>query len=160
MTIVPRASVRSSALIVAGLLFAGPTAAEDALSPLVGSWGGSGRITYTDGSTEGIRCTAYYTGGGSALGLSIKCNSEKNPIHVISKLRVSGSRASGDWEERTYTVSGSASGSVSPGSLSLAIEGGGVTGSMSVSFSKSSHTVTITTKGIAMARASMSFSRR
>lgn len=135
-------------------------APQDAVATLVGSWSGSGRISYTDGSSEGIRCTAYYTGGGSTLKLAIQCKSDKNPIHLRSQLRISGSRASGDWEERTFNASGTASGTISANSLSLSVSGGGFTGSMGVSISKSSHTVTITTQGIPMTRATMNFSRR
>ena len=141
-------------------LLAPPVVAQTTLATLAGSWGGSGRITYNDGSSEGIRCTAYYSGGGSELRMAIQCRSDRNPIHIRSTLRISGSRASGDWEERTFNASGSASGSVGSGSMSLAISGGGFSGSMSVSFGQSSHSVSITTQGIAMSRATMSFSRR
>ena len=148
------------AALASGQLFVTPAIAQTAVSTLVGSWGGTGRITYTDGSSEGIRCTAYYSGGGSELRMAIQCRSDKNPIHIRSTLRISGSRASGDWEERTFNASGSASGSVGSSSMSLNISGGGFSGSMSVSFGKASHSVSISTQGIAMSRATMSFSRR
>lgn len=148
-------------VLLASLACAPARAAGDSVvSALAGSWGGSGRISYTDGSSEAIRCTAYYTGGGNALNMVIQCKSDKNPIHIRSKLQIDGSHASGEWEERTFNASGSVSGSVSSGSMSLNISGGGFNGSMSVSFSKTSHSVNVTTKGIAMSRATMSFSRR
>lgn len=135
-------------------------AGENAVSTLMGSWGGSGRISYTDGSSEAIRCSAYYSGSGNSLNMVIQCKSDKNPIHIRSKLQINGPRASGEWEERTFNASGTVSGSVSGGSMSLSISGGGFDGSMAVSFGKTSHTVNVTTKGIAMTRANMSFSRR
>lgn len=134
--------------------------AQSAVTTLIGSWGGSGRITYTDGSSEGIRCTAYYSGSGSELRMAIQCKSDKNPINIRSRLRIEGGHASGDWEERTFNASGTASGTIGASSMSLSISGGGFSGSMAVSFSKSSHNVTISTQGIAMRRATMSFSRR
>lgn len=137
-----------------------PAHAQAGLATLVGTWGGSGRITYTDGSSEGIRCTAYHSGGGSELRMVIQCRSDKNPIHIRSSLRISGNRASGQWEERTFNASGTASGTVGGGSMSLSISGGGFSGSMSVSFGQASHTVSISTQGVAMRRATMSFSRR
>ena len=158
---------RMTAPVVVGLALVGPVscpavqaASESVVSTLTGTWGGSGRISYTDGSGEAIRCSAYYTGGGNALNMVIQCKSDKNPIHIRSKLQIDGSRASGDWEERTFNAAGSVSGSVSSSNMSLNISGGGLSGSMSVSFSKSSHTVNVITKGIAMSRATMSFSRR
>jgi len=149
-------------LAVLVLLACGPVqaASDSAVSALTGSWGGSGRISYTDGSSEAIRCTAYYTGGGNALNMVIQCKSDKNPIHIRSKLRIDGSHASGEWEERTFNASGSVAGTVSANSMLLNISGGGFSGSMSVSFGKAAHTVNVNTKGIAMSRATMNFSRR
>jgi len=140
----------------------GPAHAVDAgpIGTLLGSWGGSGRISYTDGSSEGIRCTANYTGGGNELRMAIRCQSDKNPIDIRSRLKIEGNRASGEWEERTFNASGTASGSVSGNRISLGISGGGLTGSMAISFSKSSHNVSISTQGIPMSSATMNFSRR
>lgn len=135
-------------------------ASPSAVATLLGTWGGNGRITYTDGSSEGIHCNAYYTGGGSDLNMAIRCKSEKNPIHIRSKLRISGGRATGTWEERTFNASGSASGKVGSHSMSLRVAGGGFNGSMSVSFTKSTHRVNISTQGIAMKSASINFRRR
>lgn len=134
--------------------------AAEIVSALAGSWGGSGRITYTDGSSESIQCTANYTGGGNELRMAIQCRSDKNPIHVRSKLRIDGSRASGEWEERTFNASGSASGSARSNGLSLSVSGGGFDGSMTVNVGKSSHSVAITASGVAMSRVTMNFSRR
>lgn len=156
----------SKVLAVAGIIAVAPlavapaTAQAKGIDALIGTWGGTGRITYTDGSSEGIRCTAYHSGGGNELHMVIQCRSDKNPIHIRSRLRIDGSRASGDWEERTFNAAGEASGTVSSGSLSLRITGGGLSGSMSVSFGGSTHTVSITTEGIAMSRCSISFSRK
>ncbi len=144
------------------LLALAPTAAvaqSSAVSALIGTWSGSGRISYTDGSSEAIRCTAYNTGGGTELRLAIQCRSEKNPIHIRSQLRVDGGRVSGNWEERTFNASGSASGRAGSGSMALAVSGGGFDGSMSVSYGGSSLRINITTQGIAMSRASMNLSR-
>lgn len=156
---------RACALVVGALLTSSAAAVRSnaqssVVSTLSGAWSGSGRISYTDGSSEAIRCTAYCTGGGSNLRLAIQCRSEKNPIHIRSDLNISGTRASGDWEERTFNASGSANGNVGNSKMSLVVTGGGFSGSMSVSFSRSSMQVSITTQGIAMSRASMSLSRQ
>lgn len=138
-----------------------PAAANgDVADLLLGSWGGSGRIHYTDGSSEGISCTAYYTGGGRELSMAIRCRSSRNPIHIRSKLQISGSRARGQWEERTFNASGSASGTVGSHSINLKVTGGGFSGDMTVTIGRSSNNVSIATKGIAMSKATMSFTRR
>lgn len=149
-------------LAASGPMAVTPVMAADSavVSTLLGNWGGSGRVSYTDGSSETIRCTAYYTGGGSELHMAIQCQGQGNPIHMRSRLKVDGNRASGSWEERTFNASGEASGRVSGDNMSLTMSGGGFTGSMSVSFSKSQHSVAITTQGIGMTKASISLNRR
>lgn len=158
-----RAAVFGGALGLAVAAFA-PThpvlASEGTVATLLGSWAGNGRITYTDGSSEGISCNAYYTGSASDLRMAIQCKSDKNPIHIRSTLRVDGSRITGTWEERTFNASGSATGSTSAGAMKLDVTGGGFTGTMTVAISKASHTVNITAQGIAMKGATMNFSKR
>ena len=44
--------------------------------------------------------------------------------------------------------------------MSLSMSGGGFTGTMSVSFSKSQHSVNIATQGIGMSKAAISLNRR
>lgn len=135
-------------------------ASPEIVSALSGAWGGSGRISYTDGSSEGLSCTAYYTGAESELRMAIQCRSDKNPVNLRSRLKIDGRRASGDWEERTFNASGTATGTVDAARLTLNVTGGGFTGTMSVSFGKASHTVTISTQGIAMTRVSIQLSRK
>lgn len=133
--------------------------APDTVAMLAGSWSGAGRLHYTDGRAENIHCSAHYRGGGNELSLAIQCKSDSNPIHIRSKLRIDGGRASGDWEERTFNASGSASGSVSPGSLRLSVSGGGFNGTMTVTYARNAHSVVISTQGIAMSKATINFSR-
>ena len=92
--------------------------------------------------------------------MAIQCQSDKNPINIRSRLKIEGSRATGEWEERTFNASGTASGSVSGNKISLNIEGGGFTGSMAVSFTKSSHSLTISTQGVPMKAVTVNFNRR
>ena len=125
---------------------------------LLGSWGGSGQIRLDKGRTERIKCNAYYTGGGSQLGLAIRCQSDSYKIEIRSKLSYSGGRLSGNWEERTFNASGSASGSATDSSIKLAITGP-VTGSMNVSFSKSRQSVSISTSGTALQGVSITLAR-
>ncbi|HRK19012.1 MAG TPA: hypothetical protein PK970_08650 [Hyphomicrobiaceae bacterium] len=152
-------AVAATALLLA-LSQAGSAMAQSAVSNLLGNWSGSGRISYTDGSSEAIRCNAYNTGGGSEVRMAIQCRSEKNPIHIRSQLKIDGGRASGQWEERTFNAAGTASGSASSSNVNLSITGGGLTGAMAVSISRSSLTITITTQGIPMNRATMNLSRQ
>jgi hypothetical protein len=131
-----------------------------AVATLLGNWSGGGRIHYTDGSTETIRCTAFYTGGGNDLHMAIQCQGQGNPIHMRSRVKIDGTRVTGDWEERTFNASGNATGKVGADNMSLSLNGGGFSGTMSVSFSKSQHSVNIGTQGIGMTKAAISLNRR
>ena len=122
----------------------GSEAAANAFDTLLGSWRGSGQILLSDGRRERLTCNAYYTGGGSQLGMAIRCQSE--------------SRISGTWEERTFNAAGTASGSASGDRISLSIAGG-VSGSMQVSFSGSRQSVSISTQNIALKSVTISLSR-
>jgi hypothetical protein len=133
-------------------------AAANPFDTLLGSWRGSGQIVLNDGRRERLTCNAYYTGGGSQLGMAIRCQSDTSNVEIRSKLSLSGSRISGTWEERTFNASGTASGSASGDRISLSIAGG-VAGSMQVSFSNSRQSVSISTQHIALKSVTISLSR-
>jgi hypothetical protein len=116
---------------------------------LLGSWGGSGEIRLDRGRKERIKCNAYYTGGGSDLGLAIRCQSDNYKIEIRSKLSYSGGRLSGNWEERTFNASGTATGTATSNRISLAIKGA-VSANMQVNFTKSTQSVNITVQGVAL----------
>jgi hypothetical protein len=134
------------ALMASFLLAPSGHAAANPFDTLLGSWRGSGQILLSDGRRERLKCNAYYTGGGSQLGMAIRCQSESSNVEIRSKLSLSGSRISGTWEERTFNAQGTASGSASGGRISLQISGG-VIGTMQVSYSSSRQSVAISTQG-------------
>jgi len=120
------------------------------LDSLMGSWSGSGQIRYDDGQSEGIRCTAYYSGGGERLRLAIRCRSDSTEVEIRGLLTRQGERLAGTWEERTFNASGEASGRVAGDRMSLSITGGAFSASMSVAYAGSRQVVTISTQGIRM----------
>jgi len=136
----------------------GSEAAANPFDMLLGSWRGSGQILLSDGRRERLTCNAYYTGGGSQLGMAIRCQSDTSNVEIRSKLSLSGSRISGTWEERTFNATGTASGSASANRISLSIAGG-VKGSMQVSYSSSRQSVSISTQNIALKSITISLSR-
>jgi hypothetical protein len=125
---------------------------------LLGSWRGSGQIMLTNGARERLKCNAYYTGGGSQLGMAILCQSESSNVEIRSKLSQSGGRITGTWEERTFNATGTASGQASGDRISLQISGG-VTGTMNVSYSGSRQSVAISTQGIALKSVTIDLTR-
>src|SRR5262245_56575309 len=125
---------------------------------LLGSWRGGGQMELSEGKTERLKCNAYYTGGGSRLGVAIRCQSELSNIELRSKRSKSGARITGTWEEPTSNAEGTASGQATNGNINLTITGG-VTGSMLVSFGASRQSVSISTQGIALKGVSIDLPR-
>jgi hypothetical protein len=146
---------------LAGAMIWQPAAGHaDALfDSLRGSWSGSGQIRYDDGSAEGIRCNAYYTGEGAQLKLAIRCESGTNKVEIRGQLTAQGETLTGTWEERTFNASGDAKGRVSAGKMSLSVVGGGFKGAMSVSITSGKQAVNIYTEGIKMKSVSMTLGK-
>ena len=92
------------------------------------------------------------------MGLAIRCASASAKIDLRSLLAYEGGRVSGNWEERTFNASGEVTGRASSGSMTLNI-GGGISGSMSVSLSGSSQSVSIRTSGSGLKGVSISLRR-
>ena len=150
---------KRSALVAASLsaAFAMPMApsmadAAGAFSNFSGSWSGNGHMRLEGGRTEALRCKAYYSdkSGGNALGISLRCASSASKVELRANLTASGNRVSGDWEERQFNAAGRASGTASGNRISLAINGGGLTGSLSVTTNGSRQTVSIATENVAL----------
>jgi hypothetical protein len=153
----------SSALALAALLVLAPrsvpqAAAANPFDLLLGSWRGTGYFRLQDGTQERILCNTYYTGGGSQLGMAIRCQSDVSKIEIRSKLSKSGNRITGTWEERTYNAEGTASGNATNDKINLQISGG-VTGSMLVSYTSSRQSVSISTQGIPLQSVSITLAR-
>lgn len=156
--------VGSASVLAAG---AGLLMASAGLSPansqsvgdLIGSFSGRGTVVFAGNKTERIKCNAYNTGSSDELRLVIRCASASYKIEIRSKLNRSGSQLSGTWEERTYNAEGQASGRISDGNLSLNVAGGGFQGQMSVSYSRGTQKVRISTQGIDMRSVDINFAR-
>ncbi len=132
--------------------------AGNPFSTLLGSWGGSGEYRLQDGTTQRVKCNAYYTGGGTQLGMVIRCSSDTNKIEIRSKLSSSGGRITGSWEERTYNAEGNASGSAAGDKINLQISGA-VNGTMQVAYTASRQSVSISTQGVALRSVNITLGR-
>lgn len=134
-------------------------AANPSLDTLAGSWRGSGEISFEDGTAENISCNGYYKGAGN-LSIVIRCKGTSSSFELRSKLESNGDKVSGSWEERTYNATGDASGKASAGKLNVQFSGS-LTGSLDMSFSQSSQSVSVSvgTKGAGIKGVRVSFNR-
>jgi hypothetical protein len=149
------------ALATAAGMLPEPARADSPVPSLVGAWSGNGKIRLEGGKSEAIKCKAYYTAkaGGAGLSLAIRCASaSSSKIEMRATIDFNGSKASGNWEERTYNATGDVAGSAGDGKMSLAISGP-VQGQMNVSYGGATHQVSITTTGSALQGVNISLSR-
>src|SRR5262245_47160095 len=157
----PLAQFRTLALIGAATvsLSTNSVAADASLDVLVGTWQGSGTISFESGETEGISCNGYYKGAGS-LSVVIRCKGTSSNFELRSKLDSNGDKVTGSWEERTYNATGDVSGTASPGKLNVQF-GGSLTGSLEMSFSSSNQSVSVavSTKGAGIKSVKVSLNR-
>lgn len=152
--------------IAAGIAFGATTTGSEAVAEapfagLNGTWSGGGQIRLSGGSTEALKCKAYYTPkeSGTSVGMAIRCASPSNKIELRATLMFQGGRVTGSWEERTFNAMGEVSGSAAGNRLNLSIVGGGFSGAMAVSTNGSSQTVSITTDGIGLKGVNISLSK-
>jgi hypothetical protein len=147
---------------LAGALFLAassyPAVAEPSFAPLLGTWGGSGSYKLEDGTSERIKCDAYYTGSGSELGIAVRCAGQAGKIEMRSKLNASGSSLTGTWEERTYNAGGTVTGKLTDNTVMLNF-GGGVTGHVHINYQGTSQTVEIETAGTPLKNVTVSLKR-
>lgn len=114
-----------------------------------------------DGSSGRLACNTYYTGGGSQLGMVIRCTGDgNNKIEIRSKLTLSGGRLSGRWEERTYHTEGTVSGTAGGDRITMAISGSGLSANMTVSYSRSRQDVSISIVGIPLTSVNIKLGRQ
>jgi hypothetical protein len=151
-------AVLACALIAVGH---GPAGAAGPFTELDGSWSGSGRILLSDGKSEGLRCRAYYTpkGGGAEIGVALRCASASNKVEMRAILVAAGSRVSGSWEARTFNASGTVTGQASPTQIKLAINGGGLSGHLTVMTTGKRQVIFVSTEGVALKGVSVNLQR-
>lgn len=152
--------IAASCMSVLTVVGATPAIADTPFAGLNGTWRGGGQIRLAGGSTEALKCVAYYTPkDASNVGLAIRCASASNKIELRANLAAQGGRVSGSWEERTFNAAGEVTGQVTGTRIMLSIVGGGFSGSMSVSTTGSNQTVSITTEGIGLKGVNISLSK-
>ncbi|MEO0809583.1 MAG: hypothetical protein AAFW82_02890 [Pseudomonadota bacterium] len=127
------------------LPFARSSAWAANFSSINGSWKGSGRLRLDDGSSEVLRCLAYYNpkDGGQKLGMAVRCASTSYKFEFRSQLSLDGQRVTGSWEERNFNAEGEISGTFKPGVISLTATGG-IETAMDVTYSDTMQEVKMT----------------
>lgn len=135
---------------------------QDLFVSMAGYWKGPGHIQYEGYPSEALQCKAYYTTKNrpNHLNIVLRCASSSNKIELRAQLTAQGHDLAGTWEERTFNVNGNVTGRIKGRQISLSIEGGGFSATMSVEQDAANQTVSITTKGVAFNGVSVSLARK
>jgi len=128
---------------------------------LPGRWAGPGNITMSSGESEQMRCVATYfvEGGGSNVKQNLRCASQGYKIDAVANFLVANGQVTGNWEERTWSNTGSIKGQVSQDGFKLTIDGSGFTAAMAVATSACKQSISITPRGYEIAKISMNLTK-
>ena len=106
------------AMLLAALLCFVPAAADAApglFERMAGAWSGGGRIEFSNGQSERIRCRATYApeSGGALLEQHLRCASDSYNFNIESMVASHRGSLTGDWTESTHNVAGQIVGTIS-----------------------------------------------
>ncbi len=151
--------------ILVALAPAGAVAAPKPVGPfdaLVGWWIGKGRLGFTNGKTEEVKCRATYVLADKANNVRqvVRCASPSGKVEVESAISAQGGRLSGNWRERTYDFNGALDGKLLPSGFRVAVTGDDVKANMTVLVRGDRHVVEIQFSESSLVGLTMIFTRR
>jgi hypothetical protein len=132
-----------------------------AIQNLAGRWTGKGWIEASSGSREEVKCIVTYIlkDGGTGIEQNLRCAGASYSVDAQSRLKVSGDRITGTWEERKYSSNGTIAGQVRTGGFNVVINGENFTARMSVASGKGSQTLNITPQGLSVTKITVGLTR-
>ena len=160
-----RSAPGSTVLALAiGLLLAqsGAPAIAGPFSSMTGEWSGSGKLTYTNGTNERLRCRANYTvrRNGDTVDLSILCASDSYKIDLTGFMTSNNGMVSGRWSEPNYNSAGDLTGRVSGSQVDAHAIGNTFSARLSMTTGENSQSVTIRPETADVTLISVSFRKR
>lgn len=121
------------------------TQEADAFRPLLGWWTGKGRLGFSNGKTEDVRCRATYrrTETGNGVRQALRCATASGSIEVKSTVVRQGEELTGTWSETKYNFNGEVTGKIIPRGFRVAVSGSGLKANMTVLVRDERHVVEI-----------------
>ena len=160
-----RRSIARAALLAALAIAPATVTAQGrggAFAGLSGSWSGNGQVKFDGGQTEAVKCVAYYKDrdGGAGVGLAVRCSSASGGgIELRANLAAAGSAVTGTWEERKYNAGGNLTGQSEGNRISLVIDGGGLSGTMTVTTNGGKQALAFVSQGSVLQGVNIALSR-
>lgn len=130
-------------------------------SALAGSWSGGGKILFSDGTVDRLRCRATYSvgGGGSQAQLTLRCASDSYNFNLSSSIQAQGGSVSGSWSESTRGISGTLSGSASARGIQVQVIGPAFAAGLSLSVNGNRQVVSIAAPASQITSATITLTR-
>jgi hypothetical protein len=148
-----------AASVIFGVL---PASAQSGpFSGLAGSWSGGGKINFSDGTADRLRCRATYSvgGGGTQAQLTLRCASDSYNFNLSSSIQSQGGSVSGSWSESTRGIGGTLSGSASARGLQLQVIGPAFAAGLSLSVNGNRQVVSIAAPASQITSATITLTR-
>lgn len=132
-----------------------------AFRPFLGWWIGNGRLGFTNGKTEMVRCRAVYRAlqTGQQLRQVVRCASASGKVEVESLIELVDDSLRGTWSEKTYNFSGDLTGQTVPGGFRVKVSGQDVKANMTVVARGDRHLVEIKFRESSLIGLTMVFNR-
>ena len=129
-----------------------PVQAESGpFADFAGSWSGTGTLRPENGAPERIRCKANYRPRGSSaheIELELRCASDSYNFDLSGQFTADDqNNVSGNWDERSRSVGGTAIGNAHGERLQLHVESGGFSAELIMLTHGRSQSVTIDSHG-------------
>lgn len=138
-------------LMICAALFGSGASAQAQSGPFAGfdgSWGGTGTVSLSNGTTEKIRCKATYAlAGASALRQTLRCASDSYTFNLSSNVTSQGDRVSGSWSEASRGINGSLQGTAGNGRIDVLVETAGFAAQIALTTRGNKQSVTISSQG-------------
>jgi len=135
----------------------------DNFDRLKGWWIGTGRLGFTNGKTEEVKCRATYDvrkTENQDIRQVVRCASPSGNVEVESFIEQNGEALTGTWIEKRYELAGELNGSVLPDGFRVMVNGKRLTAEMTITLRKDKHIVEIQFMDGRLLGLSMVFARK
>jgi hypothetical protein len=125
------------------------------LNEFTGYWSGVGMVTWTNGSTEQLKCVATYKNAATDVRQNLRCASPGYAISASADLKVEGADITGTWEEKTYSANGLITGKVTDTGFLLSIKGPTFSADMNLNHTACKQAIDIAPTGVDVSKISI-----
>jgi hypothetical protein len=121
-----------SAVLSFALISPAPAQGASPFAKLAGRWLGEGRLGYTGGKTETVKCRVTYVVSEPQVRQTIRCATEGDTVEVQSIVTHASGLINGTWRELSRNWTGELSGSVTANGFKVVIRGSELNANMDI----------------------------